>query len=47
MGLVMKEGDIVFATDSKSKLWKDMSLKRAVQYFNMKCVDLARVRDQR
>ena len=38
----MKEGDIVVATDSKSKPWKDMSLKGATQNWNMKYVDLAR-----
>ena len=42
VGLVMKEGDIVVASDSKSKKWKDMSLKRAMQNWNMKCVDVAR-----
>ena len=38
----MKEGDIVVASDSKSKLWKDMSLKRAIQNWNIKCIDVAR-----
>ena len=28
VGSMMREGDIVVASDSKSKLWKDMSLKR-------------------
>ena len=37
-----KEGDIVVLFDSKSKLWRDPGLKRAVQSFNMKCVDIAR-----
>ena len=27
---------------SKSKLWKDMSLKREIQDWNMKCVDTKR-----
>ena len=30
------EGDIVVASDSKSKLWRDLSLKRAIQNLNMK-----------
>ena len=38
--LVMKEGDIVVASDSKSKLCKHMSLKRAIQDWNMKYVDV-------
>ena len=42
VGLVTKEGDIVVASDNKSKLWKDMSLKRAIQNLNMKYVDVAR-----
>ena len=36
-----KEGDIVVASDSKSKLCKRMSLKRAIQDWNMKYVDVA------
>ena len=39
VGSIMKEEDIVVASDSKSKLWKDMSLK---QNWNMKYVDVAR-----
>ena len=35
-GMIMKEGDIILASGSKSKLWKDMSLKRAIQDWNMK-----------
>ena len=42
VGSKMKEGDIVVAFDSKSKLWKDMCLKRAIQNWNMKYVDVAR-----
>ena len=38
MGTIKKEGDIVVASDSKPKLWKDMSLKRAVQHCNMEDV---------
>ena len=37
-----EEGDIVVASDSKSKLWKDVDLKRAMQNWNMKYVDIAR-----
>ena len=40
VGLVKKEGDIVVASDSKSKLCKHMSLKRAIQDWNMKYVDV-------
>ena len=36
VGLITKGGDIVVDTDSKSKLWRDMSLKRAIQSWNMK-----------
>ena len=36
VGLVMKEGDIVDASDSKSKLCKHLRLKRAIQDWNMK-----------
>ena len=42
MGLMTKEEDIVVASDSKSKLWKDRSLKRAIPNWSMKCVDVAR-----
>ena len=41
VGLVMKGGDIIVASGSKSKQWKDMSLKRAIQDWNMKYVDVA------
>ena len=36
------EGDTVVASDSKSRLWKDMSVKRTIQNWNMKYVDVAR-----
>ena len=39
---IMIEGDIVVASDSKSKLWKNVSLIRAIPNWNMKCVDVAR-----
>ena len=42
MGQITKEEDIVVASDSKSKLWRDLSLKRAIQNWNMKYVDIAR-----
>ena len=42
VGIMKNEGDIIVASGSKSKLWKDMSLKRAIQVWNMKCVDIAR-----
>ena len=42
VGLMAKEEDIVVASDSKSKLWKDRSLKRSIQNWNMKYVDVAR-----
>ena len=42
VGQITKEGYIVVASDSKSKLWKDLSLKRATQNWNMKYVDIAR-----
>ena len=31
VGMIKKEGGINVASDSKSKLWRDMSLKRAVK----------------
>ena len=42
VGQITKEGDIVVASDSKSKLWRDADLKRAMQNWNMKYVDIAR-----
>ena len=33
---------VLVAPDSKSKLWKDRSLKRVIQSWNTKCVDVAR-----
>ena len=42
VGSMMKEGDIVVASESKSKLWKDMSLTRAFQNWNVKYGDVAR-----
>ena len=39
---ITKEGDIVVGSDSKSKLWRDLSLKRAIQNWNMKYVDIVR-----
>ena len=37
-----KQGNIFVDSGSKSKLWRDLSLKRAMQDWNMKCVDIAR-----
>ena len=37
-----KEGDIIVASGSESKLWRDMSLKLAIQDWNVKYVDVAR-----
>ena len=42
VGSFTEEEDIVVACDSKSKLWKDVDLKRAMQNWNMKYVDMAR-----
>ena len=36
VGLTPEEGDIVVAADSKSKQWKDVDLKRAMQNWHMK-----------
>ena len=33
-----KEGDILVASDSESKLWRDKSLKRAIKNWNVKYV---------
>ena len=35
VGQITKEGDIVVASDSKSKLWRDLSLKRAIHIWNI------------
>ena len=42
VGQVTKEGDNVAASGSKSKLWRDLSLERAIQNWNMKYVDISR-----
>ena len=42
VGLITQDGDIVVASDSKSKLWKGMSLKWAIHNWNVKYVDVAR-----
>ena len=42
VGIIKKEGDIIVTSRSKSKLWQDMSLKRAIQDWNVKFVDIAR-----
>ena len=42
VGSITKEGDTVVACDSKSKLWRDLRLKRTMQRWNMKYVDIAR-----
>ena len=42
MGRIKKEGDIIVASGSKSKLWRDMNLKRALQDWNMEYVDSPR-----
>ena len=39
---ITREGDIVVASDSKSNLWKDVDLRRAIQDWNMKYVNVAR-----
>ena len=41
VGQIMK-GDIVVASDSKSKLWRRLSLKRAIPNWNMKYLDTER-----
>ena len=40
VGSIRKEGAIVVACGSKSKLWKDADLRRATQNWNMKHVDI-------
>ena len=42
MGSITKEGDTVVACYSKSKLCKDVNLKRAMQSWSMKYDDIAR-----
>ena len=42
VGSMTEEADIVVACDSKSKLWKDVDLKSAMQNWNMKYVGIAR-----
>ena len=40
--IVKKQGNIIVASGSKSKLWRDMSLKRAVQNWNVEYVGVVR-----
>ena len=40
--LAMREGDTVVASDSKLKIWNDVSLTRAIQNWNKNCVGVAR-----
>ena len=42
VGIINKVGDIIVTSGSKLKLWTVVSLKRAIQDWNMKCVDIAR-----
>ena len=42
VGQITRKGDIVVASERKSKLWRDPSLKRAIQHWNMKYVDVAK-----
>ena len=42
VGITEKEEDFFVASDSKSELWRDMSLKRAIQNLNMKYFDIVR-----
>ena len=42
VGMIKKERDIIVASNSKSKLWRGLSLKRAIQIWNVKYVDIAR-----
>ena len=42
VGITKKEEDIIVALAAIQKLWRDMSLKRAIQNWNMKYVDIVR-----
>ena len=42
VGIIKKEEDTIVASRSKTKLWTDMSFKRAIQNWNMKYVDTVR-----
>ena len=42
VGSIIEEGDTVVACDSKSKLWKDVDLKGAMQNWSMKYVTIAK-----
>ena len=42
VGSITKRRDIAVACYSKSKLWKDVNLKRAMQSWSMKYDDIAR-----
>ena len=42
VSMIKKEGDIIVAYGSKSKLWRDMSLRQAKQNWNTKYVDIVR-----
>ena len=35
MGQILKNGVVVVASDSKSRLWRDRSMRQAVQNWNM------------
>ena len=42
VGMTKKAEDMIVASGSKSKQWRDMSLKRAIQNWNVKCVGIER-----
>ena len=42
MGQILKNGDVVVASDSKSRLWRDLSMRQAIQNWNMIYADIAR-----
>ena len=42
MGQILKNGEVVVASDSKSRLWRDLSMRQATQNWNMMYADFAR-----
>ena len=42
MGQILKNGEVVVASDSKSRLWRDLSMRQAIQNWNMMYADIAR-----
>ena len=42
VGQILKNGEVVVASDSKSRLWRDLSMRQAIQNWSMMYADIAR-----